>query len=175
MAVALAEIRNPHNDGRAGPVGVRCIGAARFESTDLDTSEAFLTQVLGIEKVFRGTGPTGKEEVICRLPTGQLVVVEKVDALGGRVGRTWRGPHTAVHIEPTTYETLDARVMANQHLFREVSHGEKYNQAVQALYVRDPSDNQIQISSYDNDTAVEVPAKALHGPAIKEPGRELTF
>lgn len=172
MALAVTEIRNPHNDGRASGLGIRCIGAARFESTDLDASEAFLTQALGIQKVFRGIGPAGKEEVICRLPTGQLLVVEKVEALSGRMGQPWRGPHTAFHIDPNAYHTVDARVMAHQHLTRDISHGEKYNQAVDCLYVRDPFGHQFQISSYDEDTAEEVPVKALHGPALREAGKE---
>ena len=167
MAITLSEIRN---EGGPTAVGVRCMGAVRFESTDLDATEAFYTQVLALEKVFRGMGPVGREELVCRFPSGQLVLVEKVDAIGPRTGGgRWIGHHTALHIEPWDYQAVDARIMAHQHLAGEISHDERYDRSVEAVYVHDPSNNRLQISSYDADTTRELPTKEVHGPAIREP------
>lgn len=168
MSVALTEIRS---EGEPTRLGVTRMGATRFESTNLDAAEAFYSQALGLERVFRGRSPTGLEEAIFRLPSGQLVIIEKVDRLGPRTGaKRWRGHHTALHIEPSDYPTLDARIMAHRELAASISHGEGYARAVDALYVHDPSDNRLQVSSYDEDTARAVPKKAVHGPAIREAG-----
>ena len=168
MAVALSEIHNP---GEKTAVGIRCMGAVRFEAQDLDATEAFYTQTLGLEKVFRGAGPTGREEFICRFPSGQLVITEKVEALSPRTGSgRWSGHHTALHIEPHDYQAIDVRIMAHQELATQITHGERYDRSVEAVYVHDPADNRFQISSYDDDTTRELPTKADHGAAIREPG-----
>lgn len=169
MAVALNEIRN---EGETTTVGIRCMGAVRFEATDLDAIEAFYTNALALEPVFRGRGPTGKEEAVFRFPSGQLVIVERVDEIGPRTGHgRWPGHHTAFHIEPWDYQAVDARIVAHQDLATDISHGERYDRSVEAVYVHDPADNRLQISSYDADTTRELPVKAEHGPAIREGGK----
>lgn len=169
MAVALSEI---HNEGQTTRAGIRCMGAVRFEATDLDKTEAFYTQALALEKLFRGVGPLGREEFICRFPSGQLVIVEKVDEVSPRTGAgRWPGHHTALHIEPWDYQATDARIVAHSDLAAEITHGERYDRSVEAVYVHDPTNNRLQISSYDADTTRELPTKEEHGPAIREPGR----
>lgn len=168
MAVALSEIRN---EGEATRVGVRCMGAVRFEGADLEAAEAFYTRALGLERAYRGMGPTGREELIFRFPSGQLLIFEKVDRTGPRTGGDrWPGHHTAFHIEAGDYPAVDARIMAHGELAGKITHGERYDRAAEAVYVHDPADNRLQISSYDADTTRELPQKALHGPAIREPG-----
>lgn len=168
MAVAVREIHNP---GETTEIGIRCMGIVRFEATDLDATEAFYTRSLALEKVFRGIGPTGKEEAMFRFPSGQLIIAEKVEHLGPRTGAgRWPGHHTALHIEPLDYKAVDHRIMAHADLASEITHGERYDRAAEAVYVHDPDGNRLQISSYDEDTTRELPVKADHGPAIREPG-----
>ncbi|MBM2811207.1 MAG: hypothetical protein HW416_1966 [Chloroflexi bacterium] len=168
MPTAVEQIRN---EGHTTRIGIRCMGAVRFESTDLDASEEFYRQSLDLEPVFRGLGPTGREEAVLRFPSGQLVIIERVDELGPRTGAgRWPGHHTALHIEPWDYKAADARIMAHEALASEISHGERYDRSVEAVYVHDPANNRLQISSYDSDTTNELPQKETHGAAIREPG-----
>jgi len=168
MPVARQEIRN---EGEPTRVGIRCMGAVRFETTDLDATVAFYTEALALEQVYRGMGVQGREEAIFRFPSGQLVIAERVDALSPRTGAgRWPGHHTAFHIEPWDYAAVDARIVAHEQLASQVSHGERYDRSVEAVYVHDPANNRLQISSYDTDTTNELPTKAEHGAAIREPG-----
>lgn len=148
--------------------GVHCVGAVRFGSTDLDHSEAVGTQILGLERAFRGAGPSGKEEVVLRCPSGQLMVFEEVDELSPRTSSKARGHHTALHVEPWDYDALRDQVVAHKSLLSAVRLGERYDVEARSVSLRDASDEGIQISSYDDETSA-LPPKAFWGPNYREP------
>lgn len=149
------------------PMGVRCVAAVRFGSTDLDASEAFWSETLGLEKLFRGPGPIGAEEVVFRVPSGQLVIIERVDQLSPRTSSRARGHHTAFHIDPWDYAAMDARIKANDELVVSIRHGERYDVEVRSISLRDTSDEGLQISSYDEESSA-LPPKAFWGPHFQE-------
>lgn len=153
--------------GGPTPAGVRCIGAVRFGSMNLDASEAFYIQALGLERVFRGTGPLGKEEVIFRVPSGQVFVIEKVEKLSPRTSSNARGHHTAMHVDLQDYPAIKDRVLGHKELTASVRLGERYDVAVRSVSLRDHSDEGMQISSYDEESSA-LPPKAFWGPHYQD-------
>jgi catechol 2,3-dioxygenase-like lactoylglutathione lyase family enzyme len=61
-----------------------------LEATDLGEAERFYTQVLGMQVIHRDQGDLGSGRIVLKNGTGQLLFLEKVDALSPR--SRFRGP-----------------------------------------------------------------------------------
>ena len=119
-----------------------------FDSTDINASLEFYKKFLNCTV---GTRNDAMAEIV--FPTGQIVVVNKVDDLSDVTTATWRGRHFALNVTNDNFHAIVAKLHAGGIEERD-DHGEREGRRDDQLgtYFREPSGFRLQITNEDSAT-----------------------
>ena len=119
-----------------------------FDSTDIDASLDFYKKFLNCTV---GTRHDAMAEIV--FPTGQSVIVNKVDDLSDVTKATWRGRHFALNVSNDNFHAIVAKLHAAGIEERD-DHGEREGRRDDQLgtYFREPSGFRLQITNEDSAT-----------------------
>lgn len=119
-----------------------------FDSTDINASLEFYKKFLNCTV---GTRNDAMAEIV--FPTGQIVVVNKVDDLSDVTTATWRGRHFALNVTNDNFHAIVAKLHAAGIEERD-DHGEREGRRDDQLgtYFREPSGFRLQITNEDSAT-----------------------
>ena len=119
-----------------------------FDSTDINASVEFYKRFLNCTV---GTLNDAMAEIV--FPTGQIVVVNKVDDLSDVTTATWRGRHFALNVTNDNFHAIVAKLHAAGIEERD-DHGEREGRRDDQLgtYFREPSGFRLQITNEDSAT-----------------------
>ena len=119
-----------------------------FDSTDINASVEFYKKFLNCTV---GTQNDAMAEIV--FPTGQCVVVNKVDDLSDVTTATWRGRHFALNVTNDNFHAIVAKLHAAGIEERD-DHGEREGRRDDQLgtYFREPSGFRLQITNEDSAT-----------------------
>ena len=119
-----------------------------FDSTDIDASLEFYKKFLNCTA---GTRNDAMAEIV--FPTGQSVIVNKVDDLSDVTKATWRGRHFALNVTNANFHAIVAKLHAAGIEERD-DHGEREGRRDDQLgtYFREPSGFRLQITNEDSAT-----------------------
>ena len=119
-----------------------------FDSTDINASLEFYKKFLNCTV---GTRNDAMAEIV--FPTGQSVVVNKVDDLSDVTTATWRGRHFALNVTNDNFHAIVAKLHAAGIEERD-DHGEREGRRDDQLgtYFREPSGFRLQITNEDSAT-----------------------
>ena len=119
-----------------------------FDSTDINASVEFYKKFLNCTV---GTRNDAMAEIV--FPTGQIVVVNKVDDLSDVTTATWRGRHFALNVTNDNFHAIVAKLHAAGIEERD-DHGEREGRRDDQLgtYFREPSGFRLQITNEDSAT-----------------------
>jgi catechol 2,3-dioxygenase-like lactoylglutathione lyase family enzyme len=119
-----------------------------LESRDLDRSERFYTQGLGMRVAAHGTDFRGGRELTLQGHSDQFLVLHEVATLSRVHGRRWWGPHYAIHVRPEDFEALldqveryGVQLIDHRPVPRRIDEGD--------IYFDDPDGNVIQLETTD--------------------------
>jgi catechol 2,3-dioxygenase-like lactoylglutathione lyase family enzyme len=119
-----------------------------FDTTDLDASVSFYKGILNCDIVERNDGMASVE-----VPSGQCVILNKVDDLSEVTKTTYRGRHFAFHVTDENFHAIVDR-LHRAGIEERDDHGEREGRRPGQLgtYFKEPSGFRLQITNEDSAT-----------------------